>query len=151
MPRRAPLSAPKAGSKTSALSRAGRGGTLHSDQLPNAAMSTTTFHLTLATLTFALAGLVKRVTGMGLPPVGMGLLGALLPPAVAASLLLVPSFVANLWRLLAGPGFVALARRLWGMRAGIVAGTVAGASLMTGDKALWAVAGLGATLALYAV
>ena len=42
--------------------------------------------------TFLAAGLVKGVTGMGLPTVAMGMLGALISPLVAASLLIVPSF-----------------------------------------------------------
>ena len=37
--------------------------------------------------TFLAAGLVKGVTGMGLPTVAMGMLGALISPLVAASLL----------------------------------------------------------------
>src|SRR5579871_4084479 len=83
--------------------------------------------------TFFVAGLVKGVTGMGLPTVAMGVLGTLMPPAGAAALLLVPSFVTNVWQLLAGPSFATLARRLWPMLAGIVAGTLLGASLMTGS------------------
>ena len=37
--------------------------------------------------TFVLAGMVKGVTGMGLPTVAMGLLGLLMPPQAAAALL----------------------------------------------------------------
>ncbi len=39
-------------------------------------------------LIFIAAGLVKGVTGMGLPTVAMGLLGLLMPPAAAALLVL---------------------------------------------------------------
>ena len=55
--------------------------------------------------TFLAAGLVKGVTGMGLPTVAMGMLGALISPLVAASLLIVPSFATNVWQLFAGPSF----------------------------------------------
>ena len=68
--------------------------------------------------TFLLAGLVKGVIGMGLPTVAMGLLALVLPPAEAAAMLVVPSLVTNVWQLLAGPRFGALARRLWPMMAG---------------------------------
>ena len=54
-------------------------------------------------ITFLLAGIVKGVTGMGLPTLAMGLLGAVMPPVTAASLLIVPSFVTNIWQLFAGP------------------------------------------------
>ena len=100
--------------------------------------------------TFLLAGLVKGVIGMGLPTMAMGLLALALPPAEAAALLVVPSLVTNLWQLLAGPRFGALARRLWPMMAGVMAGTVAGAGVLAGDHAGIAGIGLGIALVLYA-
>lgn len=62
--------------------------------------------LVTITLTFLGAGFVKGLTGMGLPTVAMGVLGALISPLTAASLLIVPSFITNVWQLLAGPSFV---------------------------------------------
>ena len=53
--------------------------------------------------TFLLAGLVKGVIGLGLPTIAMGLLAIVLPPAQAAALLVVPSFVTNVWQLAFGP------------------------------------------------
>lgn len=44
-------------------------------------------------LIFIAAGLVKGVTGMGLPTVAMGLLGLLMPPQAAAALLVLPSLL----------------------------------------------------------
>lgn len=99
--------------------------------------------------TFLLAGVVKGVIGLGLPTVAMGLLGLAMPPVEAAALLLVPSLVTNVWQLLAGPRFGALLRRLRGMMLGIVAGTLAGAGLITGTAAHAATAALGGALALY--
>lgn len=103
-----------------------------------------------AAATFLFAGLVKGVTGMGLPTFAMAVLGALVSPAAAAALLIVPSFVTNLWQLLAGPAFAGLARRLWPMMAGIVAGTFAGASLLASGDTGASTATLGATLVAYA-
>ena len=59
--------------------------------------------LFLVTATFLLAGFVKGVVGLGLPTVAMGLLTLVLAPSQAAALLIVPSFVTNIWQLLAGP------------------------------------------------
>ncbi|WEX75134.1 sulfite exporter TauE/SafE family protein [Sinorhizobium numidicum] len=67
--------------------------------------------LLAAAATFFAAGIVKGVTGMGLPTVAMGVLGALISPLAAVSLLIVPSFVTNVWQLLAGPTFGTLVRR----------------------------------------
>lgn len=102
-------------------------------------------------VTFLLAGLVKGVIGMGLPTVAMGLLALVLPPAEAAAILVVPSFVTNVWQLLAGPAFGALARRLWPMMLAVLVGTIAGAGVLAGNIAGLAKIGLGITLVLYAV
>ncbi|MBS0549352.1 MAG: sulfite exporter TauE/SafE family protein [Proteobacteria bacterium] len=100
--------------------------------------------------TFLLAGLVKGVIGMGLPTVAMGVLAVVLPPAEAAALLVVPSLVTNVWQLLAGPSFGALARRLWPMMVAILVGTIAGAGVLASDRAGLAGIGLGLALVVYA-
>ncbi|UFS63856.1 sulfite exporter TauE/SafE family protein [Paracoccus denitrificans] len=87
---------------------------------------------------------------MGLPTLAMGVLGALLSPLTAASLLIVPSMVTNLWQLLAGPRIGALARRLWPMMAASMVGTLVAAPLLTGGNSGTATA-LGATLIAYAL
>jgi uncharacterized membrane protein YfcA len=101
--------------------------------------------------TFLLAGLVKGVIGMGLPTVAMGLLALALPPAEAAAILVVPSLVTNVWQLLAGPRFAALARRLWPMMAAVLLGTIAGAGVLAGNVAGLAKIGLGIALIVYAI
>lgn len=99
---------------------------------------------------FFVAGVVKGVTGMGLPTVAMGALGALLSPLAAASLLIVPAFVTNIWQLFAGPSIAPLIGRLWPMMAATVAATMLGASLLTGGNVRLTTAALGATLVAYA-
>jgi uncharacterized membrane protein YfcA len=107
--------------------------------------------LIVATLAFLLAGFVKGVIGLGLPTVSMGLLSVVMPPAKAAPLLIVPSFVTNVWQLAAGPSFGRLARRLWPMLAGVMVGTLAGTGLLTGRHAGQAAVALGFLLMFYAV
>lgn len=106
--------------------------------------------LTGAAATFFAAGIVKGVTGMGLPTVAMGVLGALISPVAAASLLIVPSFVTNVWQLLAGPSFGPLVRKLWPMMLAIVVGTVLGTSWIASGDTRLTTAALGAALVLYA-
>ncbi|HVI71363.1 MAG TPA: sulfite exporter TauE/SafE family protein [Pyrinomonadaceae bacterium] len=98
---------------------------------------------------FALAGFVKGIIGVGLPTVVMGLLGAVMPPAQAASLLVLPAIVTNIWQLAAGPSFLALVRRLWLMLAGICVGTWAGSGLLTSGNVEHTRFALGVILALY--
>src|SRR5512135_1765758 len=98
--------------------------------------------------TFLLAGVVKGVLGMGLPTVAMGLLAVVLPPAEAAALLVIPSLVTNVWQLLSGPSFGALARRLWLMMLGVFVGTIVGVGVLAGDKADVAGIALGVALAI---
>lgn len=100
--------------------------------------------------TFFAAGLVKGVTGMGLPTVAMGVLGALVSPLAAASLLILPSFVTNVWQLLAGPNFGPLLRRLWPTMLAVVAGTVLGSTWIAGGDTKLTTAFLGIALVVYA-
>ncbi len=104
--------------------------------------------LGFAVSTFLLAGFVKGVIGLGLPTIAMGLLAVVMTPAQAASLLVVPSFITNVWQLALGPGIGRLLRRLWPMLIGICVGAWAGVGLLA-DGARPSVA-LGAALALYA-
>src|ERR1700744_2657234 len=108
-------------------------------------------HVLIIALTFFLAGFVKGVTGMGLPSVAMGILGAIMSPVSAASLLVIPSFVTNFWQLFTGPDFLTLIKRLWLMMLGIVVGTLAGSWLLMSANTEYASVGLGAALILYAV
>ncbi|AKM29082.1 hypothetical protein AB870_01495 [Pandoraea faecigallinarum] len=105
--------------------------------------------LSLGLVTFLLAGFVKGVIGLGLPTVAVGLLGLAMPTAEAAALLIVPSLVTNVWQLLAGPRFAALARRLWPMLLGICIGTWAGGGWLANGGNLAGMA-LGGALLVYA-
>src|SRR5277367_6433647 len=82
--------------------------------------------LIFVALVFLLAGFVKGVIGLGLPTVAVGLLGLVMSPGEAASLLTIPAIVTNLWQLATGPRFGALALRLRLLLVGICLGTLAG-------------------------
>ena len=111
-------------------------------------LDTTTILMVFAT--FTIAGIVKGVTGMGLPTVAMGVLGLFMPPVLAAGLLILPSFVTNIWQLLAGPDFRAIVARLWPMMIAIAVGTLIGIRLMTAGTGVWTTSALGLCLAAYA-
>lgn len=100
---------------------------------------------------FGVGGFVKGVVGLGLPTVSMGLLGLFLPPAQAAVLLLLPSFVTNLWQIGGWAPLQTALRRTWSLQVGVVIGTVfAPVGLATLDPRIGAL-GLGAALLVYAV
>ncbi|KAF1019708.1 MAG: hypothetical protein GAK30_02941 [Paracidovorax wautersii] len=101
-------------------------------------------------LIFVAGGVVKGVTGMGLPTVAMGLLSAMLSPAAAAALLVAPSFVTNVWQWLAGAATAGLLRRLWPMMLAIAVGTVGGSALLARVDPLWSGLALGMALMAYA-
>jgi uncharacterized protein len=102
-------------------------------------------------LIFVFAGFVKGVIGMGLPTVAMGFLTALMLPAEAAAILVLPSFVTNVWQLAAGPKFAGLLRRLWPVLFASTLGTLAGAHWFGAVRSAGTLAALGAALALYAI
>ena len=104
---------------------------------------------TIIVLVFLLAGAVKGMIGLGLPTIAMGLLTLAMPPSDAASVLLVPSFVTNVWQLWLGPSFGPLLRRLWPLLAGLTIGTLTGGlpALASGNG--WTHAALGVALATY--
>ena len=107
-------------------------------------------------LVFVLAGMVKGVTGMGLPTVAVALLTLKMPPLEAAALLVVPSSVTNVWQLAAGPALYPLWRRLRHMLLAVCVGTalaavLAGAGNGARDSAAWSGALLGLALLAYGV
>jgi uncharacterized membrane protein YfcA len=107
--------------------------------------------LAFAILTFLFAGFVKGMIGMGLPTISMAFLTLALPPAEAASLLIVPSLVTNVWQMMAGPNLGPLARRLWLMVTGIVVGSLAGIGIMAHGETGNVVVFLGLALLAYAL
>jgi len=98
---------------------------------------------------FLFAGSVKGTIGGGLPTISIGLLSLIMAPAQAAALVVLPSFITNIWQSV-GPRFAALLRRMWTMLIGICVGAWLGAGLMTaGDRARTTLA-LGLALMAYA-
>ena len=63
--------------------------------------------------TFLIAGAVKGVIGLGLPTVSLALLAVAIQLPNAMAVLLVPSFVTNLWQATVGGHGRSLLRRIW--------------------------------------
>ncbi len=69
--------------------------------------------LLIAVGTFFLAGMVKGVTGLGLPTVSLTIITVAIDLPTAMTLLVVPSLVTNLWQGVVGGHFKILMARLW--------------------------------------
>jgi len=101
--------------------------------------------------TFLLAGTVKGVIGMALPTVSLGVLAATLGLKEAIVLMLVPSFVTNVWQGMVGGHLKALLARLWLLLLAMLAGTWFGAEALKMPDTSGLEALLGITLIIYGV
>jgi uncharacterized protein len=108
-------------------------------------------HWAAAAAVFLLAGVIKGVIGLGLPTVSMALLALWMQPVRAAALLIVPSLVTNIWQTGPRASFGAVLRRIGGMQAGIVVGTLGGALWLGAPGGAWASVALGVALVAYAL
>jgi uncharacterized membrane protein YfcA len=86
--------------------------------------------LVLIGLVYFLAGLVKGVVGLGLPSVAVGLGAVVVGMKPAVVLLLLPSFVTNVWQAVVGGSLGMILRRTWPMMVTILIGTWLGVMLL---------------------
>jgi hypothetical protein len=100
---------------------------------------------------FFIAGAVKGVIGLGLPMVSLGLLTAALDLHTAMALLVVPSFVTNLWQSVAGGNAKAILDRLWPFLATATVTVWIGVAALTRLNPSLLAALLGAQLVTYSL
>ena len=72
-----------------------------------------TFTVIIIAGTFLVAGSVKGVIGLGLPTVSLGLLAAALDLTTAMAVLLIPSFITNIWQAVVGGNGKIILQRIW--------------------------------------
>lgn len=80
-------------------------------------------HAGYALAVMLVAGVIKGLVGIGMPTISVGLLGLVMSPMQAAALILMPTFVSNLWQSFTGPHLISMARRLWPLLVATAAGT----------------------------
>ena len=102
------------------------------------------------TLTFVLAGAVKGVIGLGLPTIALALLTIIIDLPSAMALLLVPSFVTNLWQGAVGGHTREIVVRLWPFLLAATASVWIGAMALSRIDFSALSALLGVLLVLYA-
>ena len=106
--------------------------------------------IAIIAVTFVLAGLVKGVVGFGLPTVALAILTATIGLKEAMVLMLVPTFVTNVWQGVAPGGLGAVLRRFWPLLAAGAIGTMAAAGVLARADAVLLSGLLGVLLCLYA-
>ena len=107
--------------------------------------------IALVLVVFLIAGSVKGVVGLGLPTVSLAILATFVGVKEAIVLMLVPSFVANVWQALAGGELVNIIKRTWTLLAAAAAATFVGADILADADAVVLRTMLGMLLAIYAV
>jgi len=107
--------------------------------------------MVIVALTFLLAGSVKGVTGLGLPSVSLALLTATLGLKAAMAILIVPSFVTNVWQAAVGGYLVAILRRIWSLLLSICVATWFGVGILAKANADLLAGLLGLVLCTYAL
>lgn len=105
--------------------------------------------LAFVVFVFALAGVIKGTIGLGLPAVSMGLLSLVISPFQAATLLIIPSMVTNVWQLFAEGHVIKLIRRFWSLLLGMILGSIWSIFPTLGHSHFPSEALLGGMLALY--
>lgn len=106
--------------------------------------------LLLGTAVFLLAGMVKGVIGLGLPTISLGLMTLVLDLPSAMALMVVPSFVTNLWQASVGGHARAVFRRIWPFLAVATATVWIGAQGLATFDLDWLTTLLGILLITYA-
>lgn len=101
--------------------------------------------------TFLIAGSVKGVIGLGLPPVSLALLTVALDLPTAMALMLIPSFVTNIWQSIVGGNARAILVRLWPFLAMASLTVWIGAAALTRVNLSYLTVLLGSLLIIYAV
>lgn len=95
-----------------------------------------------------MAGFVKGLVGLGLPPIAMGLLVLMMRPVEAAAIMVVPALLTNLWQGIGGPALRTLLARFWPMLFLTAAGTLTFSGALT-THAETAISILGTLLVAY--
>ena len=100
---------------------------------------------------FLIAGAVKGVIGLGLPTVSLGLLTVALDLHTAMALLVVPSFVTNLWQSAVGGNAKVILSRLWPFLVTAIVTVWIGVAALTRLNPALLTALLGAQLVTYSL
>lgn len=107
-------------------------------------------YLVIIAATFIAAGFVKGVIGLGLPTVSLALLTLTFGLKEAMALMLIPSFVTNVWQGVVGGHFLSMFKRTWSLLLASLPAIWIGAGVVARSDALVMAGVLGVMIFAYA-
>jgi len=105
----------------------------------------------VAAIAFVFAGFVKGVLGFGYPIIALVVLTLSIGLMDALAIIVVPTFVVNLWQALAGPHLSAIIRRMWPYYLPAMLGILVASRYLTLVNVNWLTGLLGTLLFFYAL
>jgi len=99
---------------------------------------------------FLLAGMVKGVVGFGLPTVSLGMLAMIVELPTAMALMLMPTFITNVWQSLVGGNGLFILRKIGVFLFAATVSVWLGTKLLASIDLLWSTVVLGVLLITYA-
>ena len=105
----------------------------------------------LVTTTYLFAGIVKGITGLGIPIIGVAFTAPIIGMQPAVALALGPSVLTNVWQALVGGNFFAILRRIWPLLLTSLIGIWFGSGILAATDSRYLLLFLGALLIVYSV
>ena len=114
-------------------------------------MAITTETIALVAATYLLAGIVKGVTGLGVPIIGVAFTAPVIGMQAAVALVLGPSVLTNVWQAWVGGNFLKILRRIWPLLLTSCIGIWFGSGILAAADGRYLLLFLGTLLIVYSV
>ena len=105
--------------------------------------------IVLVAVTYLLAGIVKGLTGLGVPIVGVAMVAPVLGMQTAVAVLLAPGVASNLWQAIVGGAFTLIVKRVWPMLITASIGIWFGTGILAAADGRFLILFLGTILIIY--
>ncbi|MEM9357348.1 MAG: sulfite exporter TauE/SafE family protein [Pseudomonadota bacterium] len=114
-------------------------------------MPITAESIALVTATYFFAGIVKGVTGLGVPIIGVAFTAPVIGMQAAVALVLGPSVLTNVWQAVVGGHMLLIIRRIWPLLLTSCIGIWFGSGVLAAADGQYLLLFLGALLIVYSV
>ncbi len=114
-------------------------------------MPITAESIALVAATYFFAGIVKGVTGLGVPIIGVAFTAPVIGMQAAVALVLGPSVLTNVWQAVVGGNMLVIIRRIWPLLLTSCIGIWFGSGILAAADGQYLLLFLGALLIVYSV